>query len=686
MPGTMPESLPENVLRNPDTRQLASRLNVLLRPHSPGPLIITHDQTSQFRFKSVGASSSCGLCASNFIRLAFTKYLSNLRDRDLLQDLLTRESFTESTNIAELYERNEFLHVPKLIGSPVCHRPFIIPATDGLPYFTWALSTREFEPILNTKRNSDSFYAIMQYLDTIASPIAAATITGPPEIIAVLKLPLASASKDKVFIVFDSHTYHDTKFGGASATICRQYDDAAAYLTQRFPSYEEWPTDADTQSQSLADLHIIDAYFAVPRELPTHIEGEKILLQASMMMLHLEHDQSKSDVEKAKTAPPAPAPASTQRQSQSRQPSKMELDADQMMQVKIASYESEMKRWQSEKSELQTKLLSVQDAAAHKFRLESKALQTKYQQQLEQEQQKHEQKLRQLRQQLEQQQRQERQHDKAGETCRSTCRGAEDARLAFEKAQRAMEKARQAMEAEQQAMEAERRATEKERCATEKVRHATEKERQTTEAERRATEKVRGATEKVHLDLKKALDAANKCNAFTKVDLAPAAAEETRYGRSFVRRALKRLCAPLLSTAKRASRKPAPVRAHARNDGRGAPPASPHPVYDTKNDSHRTLQPVYDVKNNDHRTPRPVYDVKTDDHRTPQPVYDAGKDGHRAPKPVYNVKIDDRKAVPAPPRPVYDTRGREAVPAPSRPPNDARNEPRRGIPGHQRRG
>ncbi|KAG6875865.1 hypothetical protein C0993_006990 [Termitomyces sp. T159_Od127] len=516
-------------------RLLSSREGPPLRTY-PRPFVVTYDRTQQFLVDSVSSGSSCGLCASNFIRIAFTEYLSKKDNREIITGLLTRDTFVKSIDITRRYERNNYLEVTEIVGAPSHQLPnntYVQDSTAGLPYFTWKLSTndvldrdrdRDLEPLINLRRTEDSFETVLRRLDEIASTIAGAVITASPEILSVLKFPLETAPERQVFIVFDSHTYHKYYPNGAGMVVCSSWEDAATFLAQRFPntrSQAQAPVEPEEESLNVRDL--INASFVVPRRSMASSEADEILLDASMRIVHLDLDQSDLNDRLRKIEKNLAPAASIPQQHQSWQSSGMELEFDGEMQAKLNSLYSVIDQLNSEKTELQTMLVSMQESMDSQVRMATQDVEQQYQQQ-------------------QQQRQQQNQHDKAGETCQSTCQGAEEARRALEETQRVIEEMRQTMEKERQ-------ATEEVRRATERVRHATEKERRATKAERHATEEERHATEEAHLAFVEALRMSNEAiNYFTKMarqfeqtthSTAAAAPEETRYGCSVVRRALE---------------------------------------------------------------------------------------------------------------------------------------------------
>ncbi|KAG6899751.1 hypothetical protein C0993_007239 [Termitomyces sp. T159_Od127] len=522
--------IPDNYIqRNPSTDDIAREIDKIKTRLAteegtervfrtfPRPLVVTYDGTQQVLIDSASGAASRGLCASNFIRLAFAEYLSGKKNRKIISGLLTRETFVKIIDITRHYQRNRHLEVTNIIGAPF-HQPFV-DDTDtqpiaGLPYFAWTLSTdvleRNLKSLINLSRTEDSFFTVMQHLNNIASPIAGAVITASPEILSVLKLPLKSAPERKVFIVFDSNTYREYYPNGAGMVVFSSWQDAATFLARRLLKTQ---AQVEPEEESLDAGSIVNASFVVPRGPLTSSKANEILLEASMRILHLDAENSDlRDIIRIILSPDAPAPSSMQEQYQSRQPSGTELDLDGATRTKLASLYSEIERLRSDNTEPQTKSVSMQDAPDRQARVERQARE---------------------------QQDQRQQHDRAGETCRSTCLGAEEARR-FKQTPRVMEEMRQTLEEEW-------RATRKERQAMKEARRVMENERQATEAERLATKKERHAMEQAHLNFAQALRMANEASKYLAniayhidqtIRMAAAVAEQTRYGCSVVRRAL----------------------------------------------------------------------------------------------------------------------------------------------------
>ncbi|KAG6880107.1 hypothetical protein C0992_005814 [Termitomyces sp. T32_za158] len=315
------QALHKLTMPNPDPGDLAQKIDDLLVPHYvkrpegdgyvkhadgddyvrvyPLPLVVTYDGTSQFRFGNKGSGAACGLCASNFIRHVFTKYMSRLYDADLLKSLLTRQSFLVSvpfpsplscpqhaqqiTDIARHYQRSNYLEGSEIVGAPRRDLSLdgkvieTIEANAGLPYFNWSFIART--PFESRPPTIASYHSILQNLVNVSKHITAAVITRSPEIVAVLKLPVPKVPGGCLYIVFDSHQGHWHP-NGAAMVVCSTSMDAAEYLEVRL---QRVVMDEDLRFQ-------LGVSFVVARTPPTSAKRDELLLDASMRILHLEID------------------------------------------------------------------------------------------------------------------------------------------------------------------------------------------------------------------------------------------------------------------------------------------------------------------------------------------------------------------------------------------------------------
>ncbi|KAB5588675.1 E3 ubiquitin-protein ligase [Ceratobasidium theobromae] len=180
--------------------------------------IISYPGTSQY---SQGAPSACGLAALNFIRLFFDKPLQGITGTDLVKSLST----------PNMHLVGYLLQVASTINnltSTGCNRNMC----------TLALKVYDRHDKLV---GFDAFLDMLNALQTPQAPndATAALITRPPEIVAVIRIPLFIQNQDKpsgsnkdasIYAIFDSHSRpeHPT---GAGLTLLPSIAAAAQRLT-----------------------------------------------------------------------------------------------------------------------------------------------------------------------------------------------------------------------------------------------------------------------------------------------------------------------------------------------------------------------------------------------------------------------------------------------------------------------
>ncbi|KNZ81397.1 Laminin-like protein epi-1 [Termitomyces sp. J132] len=301
--GENPNS-PHIIVRDPDDRAVVScASDILLQAHPSitdnlrageqrSVWIVSHQGTSQYRFFGAG-QTSCGLCASNFVRQVFKRYISGTTGRDLLRWLLSRECTTEITDIAQYYRHSVYLEVANIVGAPSYQRElgggasYIEEAVSGLPYFTEALIVDT--PTDNIKCSYSSFLQLLNTMDE-KKEIAAAIITQPPEIIAAMKIPNPT-SKTGIFVIFDSHGHTDLGYPQSSGIIiCHRPEDAAAFLAARQPVQDE------LQRQVLA------ASFVRPKASLARI-SEKAQQRSLMLSMNMLNNEIGKTIQ-SKSSPP----------------------------------------------------------------------------------------------------------------------------------------------------------------------------------------------------------------------------------------------------------------------------------------------------------------------------------------------------------------------------------------------
>ncbi|KAI0273218.1 hypothetical protein BGY98DRAFT_1099469 [Russula aff. rugulosa BPL654] len=176
--------------------------------------VLSYGGTSQYNRDGSGASA-CGLAALNFARIVFSMEQSGLQDTTLLQAVLARACAEETTAICALWSGNLHLEVEDICRVPLFEKTLKLKtSTYGHP------GVSEFTSLLTELSNFDSS--------------AVAIITRPPEIIACLKLRLATRN---VFIIFDSHP-RPSYPNGAGMIVSPSIEGTARRLTELLPTVD----------------------------------------------------------------------------------------------------------------------------------------------------------------------------------------------------------------------------------------------------------------------------------------------------------------------------------------------------------------------------------------------------------------------------------------------------------------
>ncbi|KAJ1306568.1 hypothetical protein OPQ81_007569 [Rhizoctonia solani] len=180
--------------------------------------IISYPGTSQY---SQGAPSACGLAALNAIRIAVDKTLQGVTGMDLLKSLSSLDTHLDATAICAHWSSRGHLEPDNLFN---------------LPLFQQAIKVYDRHDKLVGFESFLSMINSLQTAETI-NDTTAALITRPPEIVAILRIPLSTAKSttpsnrdDAVYAIFDSHSRpeHPT---GAGLTLLPSIPAAAQHLT-----------------------------------------------------------------------------------------------------------------------------------------------------------------------------------------------------------------------------------------------------------------------------------------------------------------------------------------------------------------------------------------------------------------------------------------------------------------------
>lgn len=188
----------------------------------------TFEGTSQY---AGGGSSACGLASMNAIRLAFDYYAKLSNSEELVSKLISEDFVKEAMAIAASWPDQMHLEVEPILQ---------------LPLFSTALQMLDVcygEPRFRTF--SDAIIALKS--DEGPPGPRAAILTRPPEMIAVMHIPLAQQPTSNLFVtmsrpqvesiylIFDSHPRLDHPNGAAIQVFpSRPTDNVADYLTDLF--------------------------------------------------------------------------------------------------------------------------------------------------------------------------------------------------------------------------------------------------------------------------------------------------------------------------------------------------------------------------------------------------------------------------------------------------------------------
>ncbi|KAG8691762.1 hypothetical protein FRC11_010633 [Ceratobasidium sp. 423] len=180
--------------------------------------IISYPGTSQY---SQGAPSACGLAALNSIRIALDNTLRGVTGVDLLKLLSSLDTHLDATAICAHWSSRGHLEPDSLFS---------------LPLFQQAMKVYDRHDKLVGFESFLSMINSLQTPETIKD-VTAALITRPPEIVAILRIPLpttessaSSKKEDAVYAIFDSHSRPEHP-NGAGLTLLPSVAAAAQHLT-----------------------------------------------------------------------------------------------------------------------------------------------------------------------------------------------------------------------------------------------------------------------------------------------------------------------------------------------------------------------------------------------------------------------------------------------------------------------
>ncbi|CAE6369143.1 unnamed protein product [Rhizoctonia solani] len=182
--------------------------------------IFSYPGTSQY---SQGAPSACGLAALNAIRIALDKPLQGVAGLNLLKSLSSLDTHLDATAICVHWSSRGHLEPDHLFSLPLFHQAMkVYDRHDQLVGF-------------------ESFLAMINALHTAETinDITAALITRPPEIVAILRIPLSTTGSsvspnsnrdESIYAIFDSHSRPEHP-DGAGLTLLPSIAAAAQHLT-----------------------------------------------------------------------------------------------------------------------------------------------------------------------------------------------------------------------------------------------------------------------------------------------------------------------------------------------------------------------------------------------------------------------------------------------------------------------
>ncbi|KAF8677718.1 Ring finger [Rhizoctonia solani] len=182
--------------------------------------IVSYPGTSQY---SQGAPSACGLAALNTIRIALDKPLQGVTGVNLLKSLSLFDTHLDATAICVHWSSRGHLEPDHLFSLPLFHQAMkVYDRHDKLVGF------ESFLTMINSLQTAET-----------TNDITAALITRPPEIVAILRVPLSTTEPsvssnlnrdESIYAIFDSHSRPEHP-DGAGLTLLPSIAAAAQHLT-----------------------------------------------------------------------------------------------------------------------------------------------------------------------------------------------------------------------------------------------------------------------------------------------------------------------------------------------------------------------------------------------------------------------------------------------------------------------
>ncbi|CAK5267540.1 unnamed protein product [Mycena citricolor] len=221
---------------------------------SGGGRIVSHAGVSQYGW---AGPSACGLASMNFARVVFQRAELGLRDRGLLDDIVSRKTVEEAIGVCKRWPSNRHLEVEEIYKVALFDRALLL----------------LHEASIYSQPNLVQLRDVLVRLESIPSEYAAVVITRPPEIITCVKLPLRLPSGPPrcVFMIFDSHPRPDYR-DGAGLCISTSIDVAAARLDKILAVDDRLFADATLQWQTQLLGHFSGHFFMPKGRTPNSVE------------------------------------------------------------------------------------------------------------------------------------------------------------------------------------------------------------------------------------------------------------------------------------------------------------------------------------------------------------------------------------------------------------------------------
>ncbi|KAG8948882.1 hypothetical protein FRC04_009220 [Tulasnella sp. 424] len=241
-----------------------------------GKVVKSYPGTSQYTQKGV---SACGLASLNVAKNVLMVEMQGCTGRQLLEQMMYEEFMKHAIQICSYWSSPAHLEVEDILSLPSLAKALVSRGTRyGSP------SLQGFSQLLGK----------IQKISTKAKRSAAAILTKPPEIFAILAIPVPAdkvrrTPSTTVFVVFDSHSRPGSHSEGAAFTFFGTASGAAAYLEELLAVDETLtsPSQLDWQTELLSQF---SAHLLVASESEhsmTLHEAELELFQTSIRSLEL---------------------------------------------------------------------------------------------------------------------------------------------------------------------------------------------------------------------------------------------------------------------------------------------------------------------------------------------------------------------------------------------------------------